>query len=368
MALTEIYVDPSIAGNSGTGTIGDPYGDLQYALDQTTKGTNGDRFNIKAGTAEILSSILSFSTYGNPSLTQPVVFQGYTSAQGDGGIGEITANGSNFSIFTSTAVDYHSWVDLKLGNCGTAIVLGGDNDVNVINCEIHTSSNQYPLDLDSRCNVIGCYFHDLTGSGNIRLLETSNVRNCFLDDGTTAKTSGSVFCQSGQCLVSNNVIKQDNVSSVGVIFSSTDSKAYSNSIYNDSVGTGAGIRFTGDALGATVLNNAIEGYSGVGGVAIEGTNASSEAPLFITGNVYYNNTTMGSSWAGEPPLVERDNTNATATLFTDPANDNLEGTTELKEKAYPQLFNGSATDNKEDAGAAQREEAGGGSVSQALAY
>ena len=36
MAITEVYVDPSIAGDSGVGTIGDPYGDLEYAIEQET--------------------------------------------------------------------------------------------------------------------------------------------------------------------------------------------------------------------------------------------------------------------------------------------------------------------------------------------
>ena len=56
MAITEVYVDPAINGNSGTGTLVDPYGDLQYALDTKARdSTNGDRFNIKAGTAEVLA-------------------------------------------------------------------------------------------------------------------------------------------------------------------------------------------------------------------------------------------------------------------------------------------------------------------------
>ena len=63
MAITNYYVDPSINANSGTGTIGDPFGDLQYALDTVTRdSTNGDQFNIKAGTAEVLTGTLDFST------------------------------------------------------------------------------------------------------------------------------------------------------------------------------------------------------------------------------------------------------------------------------------------------------------------
>jgi len=53
MALTEIYVDPAIAANSGTGTSGDPYGDLQYALNRQPlqhQGGNGGNSRGRAGT------------------------------------------------------------------------------------------------------------------------------------------------------------------------------------------------------------------------------------------------------------------------------------------------------------------------------
>lgn len=83
MAITEYYIDPAIDANSGTGTIGDPFGDLQYALDTVTRdGTNGDRFNVKAGTAEVLTAALSLATYGTPTEAAPLVIQGYTSAAG----------------------------------------------------------------------------------------------------------------------------------------------------------------------------------------------------------------------------------------------------------------------------------------------
>ena len=43
---TELYVDPSIAADSGAGTIGDPYGDLEYCIEQETFDlTNGTRIN-----------------------------------------------------------------------------------------------------------------------------------------------------------------------------------------------------------------------------------------------------------------------------------------------------------------------------------
>ena len=62
-ALTQYYVDPAINANSGTGTIGDPYGDLQYALNTLTRDpTDGDQINVKATTLVELRGILDSLT------------------------------------------------------------------------------------------------------------------------------------------------------------------------------------------------------------------------------------------------------------------------------------------------------------------
>jgi hypothetical protein len=58
-APTDSFIDPSIAGNSGSGTIGDPWGDCQHALDTVTRdATDGDRMCIKEGTDEIHTAAL----------------------------------------------------------------------------------------------------------------------------------------------------------------------------------------------------------------------------------------------------------------------------------------------------------------------
>lgn len=128
---TDYYVDPSIAGNSGSGTIGDPYGDLQHALDSVTRdSTNGDQFNIKAGTDEILSAALDLSTYGTPSKSARVFFRGYTTSKGDGGIGGISGGGS-VAILAAT-VQYITWRDMHLHNCGSADIVQASDGLSLI--------------------------------------------------------------------------------------------------------------------------------------------------------------------------------------------------------------------------------------------
>ncbi len=119
MAQTQTYVDPSINANSGTGTVGDPYGDLQYALDTMTRdSTDGDQINIKAGTAEVLTGSLDFTTYGTPSSTAALSFSGYTSSENDGGIGSIDGDGS-YKI--ASLPNYSMMKDLELFNSGSCL-------------------------------------------------------------------------------------------------------------------------------------------------------------------------------------------------------------------------------------------------------
>ena len=125
MARTEYWCDPSIAADSGTGTVGDPFGDLQYALDNITADTtNGDTINLKAGTAEVLSAKLDLSTYGEPiDRNSGLAIRGYATTAGDGdleagtGIAEIDCNGFA-GIGSSTSTGLHL-IHLKIHNCGS---------------------------------------------------------------------------------------------------------------------------------------------------------------------------------------------------------------------------------------------------------
>ena len=159
-APTEIYVDPSIAADSGAGTIGDPYGDLQYALNTATQdGTSGNRFNIKAGTYEVVASALTYTgTYGNPSGSAPLIFQGYTSAAGDGGLGQIDFSAGSHLF---CAVDaYVRFVDLEFKNStGTFLDLDQTNMM-AIRCTFHDTTGTAVDNGGGGC--LFCTFYDCT--------------------------------------------------------------------------------------------------------------------------------------------------------------------------------------------------------------
>lgn len=181
---SEYYVDPSIDANSGSGTVGDPYGDLQYALDQITQDTtNGDRINIKAGTDEVLTAKLDFTTYGTPHVNYPLILQGYTSAAGDGGIGGIDGNGGNFTISDEGEVSYR---DLHLHNTGTAQIVTLTNAF-MIDCELDNSSGNgvAASGTNSEALISRCHFHDIGGVGVHATAGTSILFSYFADGTKT---------------------------------------------------------------------------------------------------------------------------------------------------------------------------------------
>lgn len=185
--MASYYVDPSINANSGSGTIGDPYGDLQYALDNITGSTAGNVINIKAGTAEVLTGTLDFTTYGTPSYNNnPVTFAGYTAAEGDGGIGEIDGDGLYAIINESTAEGV--WFrDLIMGNCGSNVVLTLDRFGGMYNCKIHGTTGNGLAGWSDGGFVENCWFDDIGGYAST---SANQFYNCLFTDGAT-NTFGS---------------------------------------------------------------------------------------------------------------------------------------------------------------------------------
>lgn len=290
-APTEIYVDPSIAANSGAGTIGDPYGDLQYALDSVTRdATNGDRFNIKAGTDEILSAALSLTTYGTPALGAPLIFQGYTSAAGDGGIGGISGNGSVGVI--STNLNYINFRHLHLHNCGSADIVGGGIDFgSVIECELDTTDGN-GINHGEAMLVMRNHFHNIALYG---VAFTSNsdgagiLWNYFKDE--TKKFERAIGVWSNRVTIIGNIISLNSTAGYGIVGSGQIS---GNSVYNAAAGTNIGIWMLTAATrqSAVLANNLVEGWSGAGGRGLQ-VDAGSDTGAYGF-NALYNNATAST--------------------------------------------------------------------------
>lgn len=344
MAFTEIYVDPLIAADSGTGTIGDPFGDLEYALEETDwDATNGIRVNIKAGTDEVLDAELSVAMASTvspsktvawaPTFTAQCVFQGYTATAGDGGVGGVSGGGA-VSCYNDTALNYVSFIDLHLHSCGTNSVINCNNNCNVIRCEIDNTSGS-GIATDTDAVVVGNYVHNV-GTYGIEIGGGYCAYN-RVENGTNL-VDYAIFASVTDAIIHRNIIRVSGAS--GGIIVSTLNSITSNSIWSDG-GTGKGIQT--NAINKTlmaVINNVVSGFSGAGGVGFDfGTNAGTTVALYA-GNSAYNNTTNYSAPEVMVDDFSASNETLTADPFTDPSNGDMSpvDTGTIKEGSVPQSF------------------------------
>lgn len=360
-APTQYYVDPSIAGDSGTGSSGDPYGDLEYCLEQITRdATNGDQINIKAGTTETLEFALDIEgDYGAPTAIAPIIFRGYTSAANDGGIGTISGGGT-VSIFTHSSADYTHFVDLHLTNTGANAILNLDIGCIVCNCELDTTSGR-AIDVDTNCMIVNNYIHTATGTHGIY---SEGGRSLICGNMVVAAvTTAGIYSNSGGDIL-NNIVKLAATNSASGIMFIDDISVINNSIFA-TAGTGNGISGTGTGRdGNRILNNIVEGFNGAGGAGYSGSSTDHHA---LWGhNAAYNNTTDDeSSSAGVEIMVDigGDDIPLSASAFTDPSTNDFSVGTEVKATGAPNFTGGGTTPGTTqymDMGAAQRQEAGGG--------
>lgn len=297
-AMTETYVDPSIAGNSGAGTSGDPYGDLQYALDTMTRdSTNGDRINIKSGTSELIATSLSLATYGTPTATAPLLLRGYASAAGDGdflagtGVGTIDMQGNNASIMAATS--HVHWRHLRLTNTGSADIIPVGSYTSIVECEVDNGTGD-GIQCASSSLVVGNYIHNI-GAAGVQTSGSPNIKIAYnyLQNGTNKFTRG---IDAGQgTLVLYNIVSLTSAaaSSVGIRGASGQRLSIvGNSVLATSPGSSAtGMTITGaGTLASMILNNVVEGFSGTANVGYNISSSSYDLPIFGR-NFAYNNTT-----------------------------------------------------------------------------
>ena len=283
MALTQYYVDPAIAANSGTGAIGDPFGDLQYALNTLTRDTtNGDQINIKAGTAEVLASSLTLATYGTPAEGAPLVLRGYTSTANDGGYGVIDCGGN--TMWASTSYPHVVLIDLEIHTFGNnnGINISGSLTWTVARCKIHkgaSSPSSKILCYVIGGTVIGCHVHDAGTNGTG--VQAAVVLDNFVKDCPIGITNNTA---SGA--VAGNFVVDATTS--GIAAAADNITITNNAVCSQSAATGYGIGSGSSSHSRHVVtNNIIIGYSGAGGAGI-----NFPGDVAVSGfNAFYSNTT-----------------------------------------------------------------------------
>ena len=260
----ERYVDPA-AASEGTGTSGDPYKTIQYGLDNYTHGGSGTRFNIKVGTAASESG-LNLATYvvnnGVTSATEPLIFQGYTSSAGDGGIAEVSC-GSAANGFTDAGADwdYVGIIDLKIHDTtGTGVWVA--NNCAILNCQVYDCGADGIHLSDVECIAAGNYVYDIEDEGIQASDDRCYVYRNFVHDTGKSLRNGISMTGHNSHAVENIVYFDSTASVIGLSLTGDDCMVIGNSVFNDLASTGKGINITG--RGPVILNNVVEGFSGTG--------------------------------------------------------------------------------------------------------
>lgn len=275
-APTDTHIDPASGNDGNDGSLANPYKTIQFALDNTTRdATNGDRFNVKVGSADVLSSKLVLTTYGSPSGGVPCIFQGYTTAVGDGGIGAIDGNGA--SVFNTSSKNGVCVINMVMSNVGNNPVFRAGADCFIADSEFHTcTTTGAALQLSTRSQVIDCYVHTFKGTGII--CSNGTVAYCFLDKSETVDQN-AVIKSSLQGTIHHNIVKLSGSGNkaTGINLAGSGVFAFNNSIWSNA-GDGIGL-VVAVVNRCTAYNNLIEGFSASGGVGIS-TAATSVIEVF----------------------------------------------------------------------------------------
>lgn len=356
---TAYYVDPAINANSGSGTIGDPWGDLQWALDHITRdATNGDIIHIKAGAAEVSAASLTLATYGTLTETAPLILRGYTAAAGDGGVGEIDCNGATMWAGNPNLVIL---VDLEIHNGGDNHLVSSTGRLALLRCELHkgasTPTSKSLVSIGAGL-VSGCYLHD---GGTTPGMNGGASSICLFNYLIGA---GGL---SGAVVIGNVVVRT--VNGNGTQFSGDLGVVLGNVFYSTVANTATAI---GNGTGGSYnwhinLNNIVCGWSGAGGKGLQGN------LLFLGHNAFFNNTT-NESVTGGPFMDLGGDVSLAADPFTNAAGGDFSLTTAAKAAlrgvGWPAAYLGAHanTDGHVTIGAVQygEAEAGGGGLASPI--
>lgn len=262
MALVQHYVDPSLDANIGNGTIGSPWGDLAYAIQQValSKGTYGDQLNVLSSATEVLTATLPIATYA-PAQGVPLVIRGCDAVANDGGIGVVNCNGFPLSAASD---GYSGYIDLELyGGGPTTTYIQGFVQCLAYNIYVHGSGN-IGINLNTYSDIRNCRIeltngYGIAGGSAMRIVDNYIV----VPSGRYGITSGIGSSYA------RNIVVCDPGASWGMYFNSSANRVENNSVYCTGAGTGKGIFCDDSRTADSAIGNLVEGFSGAGGVGIE---------------------------------------------------------------------------------------------------
>lgn len=319
----EKYVDQDIGTDTGDGSVGDPYGTLQYALTQNAPANPGFRFLVD-GSGTLGANLTLGGAPASPA--QPVIIEGVDDA--------VVIDGAGlYGVLSAGAYNYTCLKNLTLTNGGTGYMVRLGSWGMIEDCEIHDHAGTHAMYLGSNSGAINCYIHDVSSIGVFMSSVPGVCHRNRVEDGTKKLTTAAIYFGSNGGVASENVVSVSGACD-GISLRYNGS-ARSNSIYSNG-GTGQGISETlVNSAWANVSNNLIEGFSGVGGIAI--ANGATGYIHVCAGNAFYDCTaTIANS---DRILVgNTDNETLSASPFVDAANGDFTpvDTGNVKDGALPQ--------------------------------
>jgi len=283
--------DPvDVVCTQASGAIALPWRTIQGALDLIVSDeVDGDQVNVKNSSAQVLVASLTLATLGVPIAAAPLIIRGYTAAANDRGVAEIDCNG--VTMWTVTTYDYIVLADLEIHSPGDTDCIRMDTNCILYHCEVHKGAsapvNRALIYVNTGSIVADCYLHDPGSgtSGGITLAGSGSIGvGNYINLGAVT-TGPGIYNSVTNAILVNNIIVCGVTSQRG-IQGTGYSVVIGNTIYNSTAGTNQGILLP-SSISSICLNNIIEGWSGVGGEGISGTNAG-----VLGYNAFYNNTTQ----------------------------------------------------------------------------
>ncbi len=337
--------------SSITWTIGGAWKTVEFASTEAI--LDGDtRVNFKNTATYVLLNSATITI--NPSEDALLIFQGYSSTIGDGGIATFDGNDgvtNATSIFDLNSNDNMTFMDLIMQDAdgdGVDINNSAADDVVFFNVKIHNHGDDGVYSAQSGTGGLEFYFSEISGANGdcIQLYNGCSLYYSYVHDASNIGISSnrganmffSIIDTTGSYNLTNTSGGQD-----GVIINNT----FYNAQTNDNIG------FT---------NNADEHWTFINNIVDTAADKNFEQDSGSTGLMMLNNNLRGNGGTASNAnvLILANETNSSPG-FTNAANGDFTIDTTLKAVGFPTSnYYGTSTRSYNDVGALQREEAGSG--------
>jgi len=349
---TERYVDCANGNDGSDGTSeANAWLTVQFAADTATSGM---RVNIEWDDSSFdctLSATIDMDT-NSGTVDDPILFQGYTTTPGDGGVavidGDSTAgnifqmNSADFIIFRHIEVkggtidgwnigngsDNIAWIEIKITDAGSIgiDVASGSQRCRQIGNEITGTTGVGIEQGDERTVMAYNYIHDTSGTGIVVVIGATIVANVIdTTTGHNVSILGDFGLIAGNTLYNATGAGNDNIN----ITSSDEWHVITNNIMNTAADFNLDIN-SGNAILAYGFNNPDDGVSGT----------------------IHDDTLIQVDLGGAQDDVDPQ--------FTDAAGQDFSIGTNLDDLGYPATYLGSSTTSHVEIGASMHEETAGG--------